>query len=81
MPQQQCPWCGHCGPRYDETTPMEERPSAHADGTTCVCRHVTCPSRAVAIRHGGRYWDGAWVCTACGTAPPATEAEATVDSE
>ena len=73
MPQQCCPWCGHAGPRYDEGTPTEEIPSAHDDGTKCVCRHVDAIDRQHAIEVGGRYWDGAaWVCPWCGTAPPPT---------
>lgn len=76
MPQQQCPWCGHCGPRYDEGTPASGRPAAHDDGTPCICRHVTCQSRRSALLAHGRYWDGAaWVCVSCGTAPPPTTEE------
>jgi len=65
MPQQSCPWCSHCGPRYDEGTPRVEIPGAHSDGTTCVCRHITCQSRQEARAVGGRYFDAArcrWVC-------------------
>lgn len=32
MPQQQqCPWCGHCGPRYPDGMPLSERPRAHSE--------------------------------------------------
>lgn len=67
MPQQQCPWCGHCGPRYQDGTPPAERPSAHSDGSMCVCRHVTTDSPESAYEHGGRYYDrleGRWICLA-----------------
>lgn len=63
MSQRQCPWCGHLGARYSgEPGPGSE---PHADGSSCVCRHVTADSRAAAWHHGGRYWDGRlarWVC-------------------
>ena len=76
MPQQQCPWCGHCGPRYPEGTPLAERPGPHEDGSACRCRHVNANDRLHALQVGGRYWDGAsWVCPSCGTAPGATEEE------
>lgn len=76
MPQKQCPWCGHCGPRYREGTPRELIPSAHSDGSDCVCRHVSCQTRLGAIDAGGRYFDGTqWVCVSCGTAPPVTDEE------
>lgn len=76
MPQQQCPWCGHCGPRYDERS--DERPAPHSDGSSCVCRHITCQTRIGALYRGGRYFDrslGRWACPSCGTAPVATDAE------
>jgi hypothetical protein len=76
MPQQQCPWCGRLGDRYEEGTPREERPQPHDDGSPCRCRHVTAANRLAALRDGGRYWDGAsWVCPSCGTAPGATPEE------
>lgn len=78
MPQQQCPWCGHCGPRYSENTPTAERPRAHDDGSSCVCRHVNTANRLSALRHGGRYFcdrRNKWVCPWCGTDDPATESE------
>lgn len=71
MPQQSCPWCSHCGPRYYEGTPASEIPTAHSDGSSCVCRHITTPSRASALEAHGRYFDrvvGAWRCFGCGTA-------------
>jgi len=73
MAQQQCPWCGHCGPRYDETTRLtgEVPPGAHDDGHPCVCRHVTAATRGGALDAGGRYYDhgvSKWLCFACGTA-------------
>ncbi len=55
MPQQQCPWCGHCGPRYQESE--KHPPDAHSDGSKCVCKHITCYSRQEARRIGGRYYD------------------------
>jgi hypothetical protein len=61
--QRQCPWCGHCGPRYDPSD--EAPPSPHSDGSACICRHITCGSRRSALRLGGRYYDrqlGRWVC-------------------
>lgn len=70
MSQKQCPWCGHCGPRYDESN-GERAHDAHSDGTQCVCRHVTCASRRSAHREHGRYFDEnarAWRCFGCGTA-------------
>jgi hypothetical protein len=81
MPQKQCPWCGQLGSRYteDRTSMHYDGPPGgpHDDGSPCVCRHVTSPSRRSAILAGGRYWDGtAWVCLGgCGTAPPLTAEE------
>lgn len=76
MPQQQCPWCGRLGARYEEGTATAERPQPHADGSACVCRHPEASGRMSALRVRGRYWDGsAWVCPSCGTAPPATPEE------
>lgn len=64
MPQQQCPWCGHCcGPRYPEGA--SERPAAHSDGSSCVCRHVSCEAAAGAFDNGGRFFSrplNRWVC-------------------
>lgn len=51
-------------------TPTLERPSAHSDGSACICRHVTTGSRLGAIMAHGRYWDESarkWLCFACGT--------------
>ena len=77
MSQKQCPWCGALGERVtDDRDLREEWAQPHADGSACVCRHVTAPSRMSAILAGGRYWDGsAWVCTVCGTAPEPTPHE------
>jgi hypothetical protein len=81
MPQLQCQWCGKLGPRYteDTTDPQYDGPPAgpHDDGSSCVCRHMTCQSRREAILAHGRYWDGqAWVCLGgCKTAPPPTAQE------
>lgn len=80
MPQKQCPWCGHLGPRY-----CTDRESVHytgdeplpVDDHKCVCTHITCQSRRSAIVAGGRYFDGKrWVCLgSCYTAPPLTDEE------
>lgn len=78
MPQYQCPWCGKLGLRWEREPEdhMQGEYGPHADGSRCVCRHVNSSSRAAALRNGGRYWDGSqWVCTQCGTAPPATDSE------
>jgi len=40
MPQQQCPWCGRCGERYDEGTPWADRPQPHDDESKCCSRPV-----------------------------------------
>lgn len=75
MSQQCCPWCGHCGPRYDDGTPRADIPGAHSDGSKCVCRHVNAGSRLAALEVGGRYFDrkrNKWVCPSCGTAPGAS---------
>jgi hypothetical protein len=60
--QKQCPWCGHCGPRYEQGA---EPIGSHDDGSSCVCRHVTCACGLAAWRDGGRYWDHRlrrWIC-------------------
>lgn len=77
MSQKQCPWCGRLGARVGNDANLGAGwAQPHADGSTCVCRHVDSHSRLAALRDGGRYWDGsAWVCPSCGTAPPATEEE------
>lgn len=68
--QIQCPWCGKCGPRFDEREYVdrggcyvhrktgEPAPRPHDDGSSCVCRHPTAANRAAARRIGGRYWNG-----------------------
>ena len=67
MPQQQCPWCHKCGPRYEEGE--AERPGPHDDGSACVCRHVNAASAVSAVRNHGRFWTGTrWLCMA-GCAP------------
>lgn len=57
-----CPWCGRVG----VSAPSEaEAPQPHADGSPCVCRHVTCASKRQAKADHGRYFDGQlhkWVC-------------------
>lgn len=74
MSQRQCAWCGQLGERVlDDCDLREPWANPHADGSDCVCRHVSAPSRLSAILAYARYWDGsAWVCTVCGTAPPPT---------
>lgn len=74
MSQKQCQWCGALGERVTDDRDLREAwAQPHADGSECVCRHVTAPSRMSAILAHGRYWDGsAWVCVACRTAPEPT---------
>lgn len=65
MPQRQCPWCGRLGPRVDDGQLRDAESQPHADGSPCVCRHVTAGSRRGAWDAGGRYYDRAlqrWVC-------------------
>ena len=67
MPQRQCPWCHRLGAQFDEHRIECEEAAPHADGSKCVCRHVTCHTRRSALREGGRYFDGRWRCFGCGT--------------
>ena len=47
----------------EECELREQYAAPHADGSSCICRHVTCSSRDNAEACGGRYWDGSrWVC-------------------
>jgi hypothetical protein len=63
MPQKQCPWCYRLGPRVHERDLGDRNADPHADGSACVCRHITCSSARAARTNGGRYWNGvAWVC-------------------
>lgn len=71
----QCQKCGRFGvsfePARGETVEQawarpENRP--HADGSACVCGHITCASSRAALRDGGRYYDAVkkrFVCTVC----------------
>ena len=75
MTQKQCPSCGALGCRVDDRDLGAPWAQPHADGSACVCRHVSCGSRLAALRDGGRYWDGRageWICPVCGTAPGVT---------
>jgi predicted RNA-binding Zn-ribbon protein involved in translation (DUF1610 family) len=85
MSQYQCPWCGKVGQRWEREPAdrMRGEYGPHADGSSCICRHVNAQTRLAALRVGGRYWDGtAWVCPSCGTAPGRTPEEADIlDSE
>ncbi len=68
--QKQCNWCGKLGARVGEGELREPHAQPHADGSRCVCRHVTAGTRLGALDASGRYWDeGArkWLCFACGT--------------
>jgi hypothetical protein len=77
--QQQCPWCGRCGPHVEDAQLHASYADPHADGSSCVCRHVTCATRRAAFFDGGRYWDGtAWRCFWCS---PASRDDAAVEEE
>lgn len=66
MAQRVCSWCAKVGIRVAEADLDTPEAAPHADGTLCVCRHVTCRTRKEANREGGRYWDGrCWVCLGC----------------
>ena len=78
MPQLQCPWCRKVGPYYTDRTPVADRVDPHADGSPCICRHVTAKSRRGAIDANGRYWSpehNDFLCISCGTAPAPTADE------
>jgi len=63
MPQRCCPWCSSLGVYVSESDLGSEHAMPHADGSSCVCRHVTCHTEKSARREGGRWWDGsAWRC-------------------
>ena len=62
MSQRQCPWCGQLGQRVDDAELEESYAQPHADGSSCVCRHVSSATEAAARRDGGRWWDGRWRC-------------------
>lgn len=65
MPQKQCPWCGRLGLRCVAHELSEPWAQPHADGSSCVCRHITCGSRREARRAHGRYYDNGrrrWIC-------------------
>lgn len=71
MLQKQCPWCGKLGVSVDDRELHSPHAQPHADGSTCVCSHVTAASRSSALESGGRYWDSctsSWRCFRCGTA-------------
>jgi hypothetical protein len=68
--QRQCPWCGRLGPRVSDRDLGAEHAQPHADGSSCVCRHVSCMTRLGALSASGRYFDRGcrrWLCFACGT--------------
>jgi hypothetical protein len=71
MAQRQCPGCNRLGARVAEADLRSEEAHPHADGSSCVCRHVTASSKQEARRHGGRWFDGSrWVCEGgCYNAP------------
>jgi hypothetical protein len=70
MSQRQCPWCGKLGVKVrkeSELFTMEAMP--HADGSPCVCRHITCNTKSAARESHGRYFDKTvkkWMCFGCG---------------
>ena len=77
--QKQCPWCGKLGARVPDNTSIYELPDPHADGSKCVCRHVSVEGkgltdaerRRLAQKVGGRYFsqrEERWVC--CGGCEP-----------
>lgn len=77
MPQKQCPWCNRCGQRYDEGEATGPEHDPHANGSACVCRHVSTSSRLSALDNGGRYYSPGrgWVCPHCGTDAAGTDPE------
>lgn len=79
----QCGWCGRVGPAYRQGDPNPPLP--HDDGSPCVCRHVTCPTRDDAWKMGGRYYDKEqrrWVCLGgCGAGDPLNAAERSLIEE
>lgn len=79
--QNVCPWCSKAGTRCEEAFRNQPEYRPHADGSSCVCRHVgeVSATRLSALRAFGRYFtpETGWVCFSCETAPPATEQELT----
>lgn len=63
-------WADLHEPGWDRSRPAPDWAAPHADGSRCVCRHVTCSAREQAVRLGGRYWDGErWACPTCDALP------------
>ncbi|HLV68045.1 MAG TPA: hypothetical protein VKY73_19640 [Polyangiaceae bacterium] len=79
----QCVWCYRVGPAYRQGDPNP--PGPHDDGSPCVCRHITVPTRDLAWEMGGRYYDKEarrWVCLGgCNAGDPLNDEERSLIAE